>query len=118
MSDESPPPPDTDFDQRLREAVARRAGSGKNGRRGAQDQSGLGFALRIASELVAGLGVGVGIGLVLDWWLGTKPWLLIVFFFLGSAAGMLNVYRAVAGYGHAIGYKKAPDHKSDPGAER
>jgi ATP synthase protein I len=52
--------------------------------------------MRVATELVAGLVVGVVIGLLLDRWLGTKPWLLVVFFLLGAAAGLLNVYRAMA----------------------
>jgi ATP synthase protein I len=55
----------------------------------------MGYALRIGVELVAGLVVGGGIGWLLDAWLGTGPLLLIVFFFLGAAAGMLNVFRAV-----------------------
>jgi ATP synthase protein I len=49
--------------------------------------------LRIAVELAAAVAVGTGIGIVLDRWLGTAPWLLIVFFLVGSAAGFLNVYR-------------------------
>lgn len=49
--------------------------------------------LRIAVELAAAVAVGTGIGIVLDRWLGTAPWLLIVFFIIGSAAGFLNVYR-------------------------
>jgi ATP synthase protein I len=55
------------------------------------------------------MAVGVGIGLGLDWWLDTKPWFLVVFFLLGSAAAMLNVYRAAMGYGLAVGYKKPDD---------
>ncbi|MEZ5668404.1 MAG: AtpZ/AtpI family protein [Alphaproteobacteria bacterium] len=55
--------------------------------------SGMGAGMRIAVELVAGLGVGVAIGIVLDRWLGTSPWLLIVFFILGSGAAFMNVYR-------------------------
>lgn len=69
--------------------------------------TGLGLALRVATELVVGIAVGVAVGLGLDHWLGTGPWFLIVFLFLGTGAGMLNMYRAVAGYGHAVGYKKA-----------
>ena len=30
---------------------------------------------------------------------------MIAFFLLGAAAGMLNVYRTVAGLGHQVGYK-------------
>ena len=52
-----------------------------------------GVGLRIGIELVAGVVVGTVLGLVLDRWLGTKPWLLIVGFLLGSCAGFLNVYR-------------------------
>jgi ATP synthase protein I len=55
--------------------------------------SGLGLGLRIATELVSALAVGVGIGLILDHWLGTAPWLLILFFILGAAAGMTNLIR-------------------------
>ena len=48
-------------------------------------------------------------------WLETKPWLFILFFVLGSAAGMLNVYRTAAGYDHGIGYTKQKN--SPPGPE-
>ncbi|MGH6952806.1 MAG: AtpZ/AtpI family protein [Alphaproteobacteria bacterium] len=57
------------------------------------------MAFRIAVELVAGLAVGVAIGWVLDRWLGTGPWLLVLFFFLGAAAGVLNVYRSAKALG-------------------
>ncbi len=49
--------------------------------------------LRIAVELVAALVVGAVMGWLLDGWLGTRPWLLVVFILLGAAAGVLNVYR-------------------------
>jgi len=52
----------------------------------------------------------MGAGWLLDRWLGTKPWLMIVFFFLGAAAGIMNVYRAVNGLGLAAGYKR-PDEE-------
>ncbi len=60
--------------------------------------SGLGVGMRIATELVAALGVGVGMGLLLDRWLGTTPWLMIVFFILGAAAGLRNVVRVAQNY--------------------
>ncbi|NBB83072.1 MAG: ATP synthase I [Alphaproteobacteria bacterium] len=53
----------------------------------------MGAGLRIAVELAAAVIVGAGIGIVLDRWLGTSPWLLIVFFVVGCVAGFLNVYR-------------------------
>lgn len=52
-----------------------------------------GFGLRAGVEVVSALIVGVGLGLILDRWLGTWPWLFLVMFCLGAAAGVLNVYR-------------------------
>ena len=72
-------------------------------------QRGVGFAFRIGVELVAALIVGVGIGLFLDHWLDTAPWFLIGFFFIGAGAGIVNVYRATAGYGMAVGYHDPAD---------
>ncbi len=54
----------------------------------------LGYALRLGVELVAGVGVGGFIGWALDRWLGTAPFLMVVFLALGAAAGILNVIRA------------------------
>ena len=54
----------------------------------------MGSAFKLGTELVAAVVVGTIIGFILDSWFGTKPWLMIIFFFLGSAAGMLNVIRA------------------------
>nr|WP_240782354.1 AtpZ/AtpI family protein [Roseococcus sp. SYP-B2431] len=52
-----------------------------------------GFGLRAGVEVVSALIVGVGLGLILDRWLGTWPWLFLLMFCLGAAAGVLNVYR-------------------------
>ena len=54
----------------------------------------MGNAFKLGTELVAAVIVGTIIGFILDSWFDTKPWLIIVFFFLGAAAGMLNVIRA------------------------
>ena len=54
----------------------------------------MGGAFKLGTELVAAVAVGTIIGFILDNWFGTKPWLIIIFFFLGAAAGMLNVIRA------------------------
>ena len=54
----------------------------------------LGKALKISTELVAAVVVGSTIGFLLDNWFGTKPLLIICFFFIGVAAGMLNVFKS------------------------
>ena len=53
----------------------------------------MGSAFKLGTELVAAVGVGTIIGFILDSWFDTKPWLIIIFFFLGTAAGILNVIR-------------------------
>ena len=53
----------------------------------------MGNAFKLGTELVAAVGVGTIIGFILDSWFGTKPWLIIIFFFLGAVAGILNVFR-------------------------
>ncbi len=53
----------------------------------------IGSAFKLGTELVAAVVVGTIIGFILDNWFDTKPWLIIIFFFLGTAAGILNVIR-------------------------
>ena len=53
----------------------------------------MGSAFKLGTELVAAVTVGTIFGFILDSWFDTKPWLIIIFFFLGSAAGMLNVIK-------------------------
>lgn len=66
----------------------------------------LGKAWRIGVELVAALIVGVGLGWLIDRWLGTEPWGLLILVVLGFAAGLLNAYRAVMGIGSTIGWRR------------
>ncbi|MEC7137280.1 MAG: AtpZ/AtpI family protein [Pseudomonadota bacterium] len=54
----------------------------------------MGSAFKLGTELVAAVVVGTIIGFILDSWFDTKPWFIIIFFFLGTAAGLLNVIRA------------------------
>ena len=54
----------------------------------------LGKALKISTELVAAVVVGSTIGFLLDNWFDTKPILIICFFFMGTAAGILNVFKS------------------------
>jgi ATP synthase protein I len=81
------------FEKRLRQARARQGMDPKPGSTGQLPQGPWGVGFRAGVEVVSALVVGVGIGLLLDRWLGTWPWLFLLFFILGSAAGVLNVYR-------------------------
>ena len=105
MTADSPEPSKEEFEARLSAAQARQA-KRNGGQAPVSRGSGIGFAFRIGTELVAGVVLGVAIGLGLDYWLDSRPWFMIVFFFLGAGAGMLNVYRTVSGIGHAVGYEK------------
>ena len=62
--------------------------------KGGAENQGIAQAMRVGAELLSALMVGVGIGWGLDQWLDTTPWLMLIFFFLGSGAGILNVYRS------------------------
>ncbi|MEE8623068.1 MAG: AtpZ/AtpI family protein, partial [Alphaproteobacteria bacterium] len=105
MNQRKPPPSLEDLDARLRKARGDTPAAGQaEGMDRKAPMSGLGLALRIGIELVAPLAVGVGIGWLLDDWLGTGPWLMVVFFFLGAGAGFLNVYRTVSNLGLAAGH--------------
>ena len=54
----------------------------------------LGIAFKMSTEMVATVLVGTIIGFILDSWFGTKPWLILIFFFVGVVAGILNVIRS------------------------
>jgi ATP synthase protein I len=64
----------------------------KDGER--SNASSLGKALKISTELVAAVVVGSTIGFLLDSWFDTKPLLIICFFTMGVAAGILNVFKS------------------------
>jgi ATP synthase protein I len=59
----------------------------------AEANGAMGRGLRVSAELIGGVVAGGGLGWVLDRWLGTTPWLFILFFLLGSAAGIMNIVR-------------------------
>ena len=113
MDDRNTPNPLDDLSQRLARAKqATERVEGKARLSPDMPHSGLGIALRVGVELVAGIVVGVAVGYGLARWLGTTAWLLIVFFLLGTAGGMMNVWRALSGRGLAAGYAE-PDHGQD-----
>tara|TARA_Y100000768_G_scaffold328323_1_gene266297 strand:+ start:470 stop:751 length:282 start_codon:yes stop_codon:yes gene_type:complete len=80
-----------DFKTRLR--IAKKEFLKKN--LNENDKRGLfmGSAFRLGTELVAAVVVGTIIGFILDNWFDTKPWFIIIFFFMGVIAGILNVIR-------------------------
>jgi ATP synthase protein I len=55
---------------------------------------GMAYGMRMAADLVVSVVVGGAIGWGLDWVLGSRPWLFLLFFLLGFAAGVLNVVRS------------------------
>jgi len=117
MSDSDKPDPLARLGQELDRAQAARAPRPEAGGGGAGNlQQGMGVGFRIGIEFVVAIVVATGLGWAIDRWFGTRPWGMIVLFFLGVGAGMVNVYRAVAGLGMAVGYRRgaaAPPAKGD-----
>src|SRR5262245_32416065 len=111
MSEREPPDPLARLGERIDKARAQHVRTQPTvGDRSALQQ-GIGFGFRIGIELVVAIGVATALGWAIDHWLGTRPWGIIVLFFLGVAAGMLNVYRAVIGVRAPVGYRR-PDGNS------
>ncbi len=57
-------------------------------------KSSFGKAFQLSTELVSAVLVATIIGFILDNWFDTKPWLIIIFFFIGVATGIINVIRS------------------------
>jgi ATP synthase protein I len=106
MSEREPPDPLARLGQRIDKARAQNVRSQPAVGDGSATQQGLGVGLRSGIELVVAIGVATGLGWAIDRWLGTRPWGIIVLFFLGVAAGMLNVYRAVSGISTPVGFRR------------
>ena len=90
MSDPAAPDDLAQLGARLDEAKARLAPDPKR-----VATSALGHGFRLGLELVSGVLVGAFVGWWLDRWLHTSPAMLLICFFLGLAAGFLNLWRAV-----------------------
>jgi ATP synthase protein I len=108
MADDDQDPAFADLEQRIRAARQKGEPVGK-GDRADPDRPKLNFGsgLTVGIELVVGVVAGVGIGLALDSWLETRPFMTILFFLLGTAAGMLNAWRHLVRVGMV-----------DPGSDR
>jgi ATP synthase protein I len=56
--------------------------------------SSIGSAFKLSTELVSAVAVGTIIGFILDRTFDTKPWLILIFFFVGVIAGITNVIKS------------------------
>ena len=56
--------------------------------------SSIGTAFKLSTELVSAVVVGTIIGFIFDKTFGTKPWFILIFFFVGVVAGIINVIRS------------------------
>ena len=94
----STPPSFDEFAKRLDAARAARKGArGTNGvAMDASASAGLGLGFRIATELVVAVLIGGLLGYGIDYLAGISPIGLILGFFIGVAAGLLNVQRSMA----------------------
>jgi ATP synthase protein I len=80
----------------LEERIAAAKGAQAPKPRGDEHYSAANLAWRMVIELVAGLGIGFGIGYGLDALFGTLPFLMVIFTFLGLAAGIKTMMRTAA----------------------
>jgi ATP synthase protein I len=93
MGDDHKPDALKNLDARLRAARAEQHSHEPDHTR-AENSQAQGWAWRVAIEMVVAVAFGGGLGWLLDYWLGTLPIFLILFFLLGAGAGIRNVYRA------------------------
>jgi ATP synthase protein I len=116
MSESGPPDPLARLGERLDKARAKRDGEPVAVPGNSADlQQGVGLGFRTGIEFVVAVIVAIGLGWAIDRVAGTRPWGMIVLFFLGVGAGMLSVYRAVAGIRMPVGSR--PLNKIDSGGK-
>ena len=84
--------PEDQFKTRLK--IAKSKAKFKNSSKNEESASSMGAAFKMSTELVSAVVVGTIIGFILDNWFGTKPWLILIFFFIGVIAGIMNVIRS------------------------
>jgi ATP synthase protein I len=81
-------------DLKTRLKIAKSKYKNKNQSNNDNEKSSFGKAFQLSTELVSAVLVATIIGFILDNWFDTKPWLIIIFFFIGVAAGIMNVIRS------------------------
>ena len=80
------------FKTRLK--IAKNKAKSKKSNKNSESSSNMGAAFKMSTELVSAVVVGTIIGFILDNWFGTKPWLILIFFFAGVIAGIMNVVKS------------------------
>ena len=80
------------FKTRLK--IAKNKAKLKKSSNNAESSSSMGTAFKMSTDLVSAVVVGTIIGFILDNWFGTKPWLILIFFFVGVIAGIMNVVKS------------------------
>ena len=81
-------------DLKTRLEIAKTKFTKKNLIKNEEATSSIGTAFKLSTELVSAVAVGTIIGFILDTTFGTKPWLILIFFFVGVVAGIVNVFRS------------------------
>ena len=79
---------------KIRLDIAKNKLSRKSLYKNKQPPSSIGTAFKMSAELVSAVVVGTIIGFILDKTFGTKPWLILIFFFVGAVAGIVNVFKS------------------------
>ena len=108
----------SDLDERI-DAARGKPREERGGRAGANTRA-MSYGFRMVADFVAAIIVGGLIGYFADYWLGTKPWLLMLFLVLGFVAGVRNTMRTYqrmqadirAATGGNIG-RDLPDNEDD-----
>ena len=84
--------PEDQFKTRLK--IAKNKAKSRKSSKNQESSSNMGTAFKMSTELVSAVVVGTIIGFILDNWFGTKPWLILIFFFVGVIAGIMNVVKS------------------------
>ena len=84
--------PEDQFKTRL--GIAKNKVKSNNSNKKIEPKTNIGVAFKMSTELVSTVVVGTIIGFILDNWFGTKPWLILIFFFVGVVAGIMNVIKS------------------------
>ena len=74
--------------------IAKKRASKRDLSKRKHNPSPIGSAFKLSTELVSAVAVGTIIGFIFDKTFGTKPWFILIFFFVGVIAGIMNVIKS------------------------